>query len=122
MLALDHVQIAAPSNCEVAARAYFVDILGLEELPKQGDTARSGGCWFRTGSLELHVGVQDGFVPARKAHAALRTGSTDDLETLATKLEEAEFPVRWDDRLPGIRRFFSTDPWGNRFEFLCPES
>jgi catechol 2,3-dioxygenase-like lactoylglutathione lyase family enzyme len=120
MLALDHVQIAAPVGCERAAKAYFCDLLGLEMLPKQGETAQSGGCWFRTGSLELHVGVQEGFRPAEKAHAALRSDSVASLKALAEKLIRAGYPVKWDHRLPGTRRFFSADPWGNRFEFLCP--
>ena len=119
MLAIDHVQIAAPPDCEAAARGFFVDILGLEERPKQGETRGSGGAWFLTGSIELHVGVQAEFAPAKKAHVALRAVDVASLERLSQRLEAADYPVRWDTRLPGIRRFFTADPWGNRMELLA---
>ncbi|MFT5686686.1 MAG: catechol 2,3-dioxygenase-like lactoylglutathione lyase family enzyme, partial [Myxococcota bacterium] len=113
MLSIDHVQIAAPSGCEAAARTFFVDLLGLTQLPKQGETAASGGAWFSTGTVQLHVGVTTDFTPAGKAHVALRTATPDHLHALAAVLSHAGHPVRWDTRLPGILRFFTADPWGN---------
>jgi hypothetical protein len=115
---LDHVQIAAPPGCEEEARQYFGRLLELPEIPKQGETRRTGGVWFRTGQHEIHVGVEAGFVPARKAHVALYSADESRLTSLANRLSSAGYPVRWDERLPGIRRFFTDDPWGNRFEFL----
>lgn len=119
MLALDHVQLAAPAGCEDAARGFFAGLLGLAEIPKEGDTARSGGCWFQTGSLQVHVGVQADFQPARKAHIALRADSPGALSALAERLQAAGHPVRWDTRLPGVARFFTADPWGNRLELMA---
>ncbi len=119
MLAIDHVQIAAPSGCEEAARVFFGKLLGLPERSKEGETRASGGVWFRTGSIELHVGVQDNFLPATKAHVALRTADEHALERLADRLAAAGYPVSWDGRLPGVRRFFTTDPWGNRMELMA---
>lgn len=112
---LDHVQIAAPPGCEAAARRYFGELLGLEELPKPSALAGRGGAWFRVGVHELHVGVEAKFEPARKAHPAF---AVDDVDALARSLEAAGVAVRWDDELPGIRRFYAADPWGNRLEFL----
>lgn len=120
-LALDHVQLAAPPGCEDEARRFFGEVLGLRELPKQGATANSGGCWFALGVGELHVGVEAGHVPAKKAHPALRASTVGDLEQLAARIEAAGYPVRWDDRLPGVRRFFTDDPFGNRLELLAPD-
>ena len=113
---LDHVQIAAPPCCEAAARRFFGDLLGLPELPKADAGASLGGCWFGTGSLAVHVGVDPDFRPAKKAHIALRVHDTGALQALAGRLEAAGHPVRWDARLPGVRRFFTEDPWGNRTE------
>jgi catechol 2,3-dioxygenase-like lactoylglutathione lyase family enzyme len=115
---LDHVQIAAPPGCEPAARHFFGELLGLEELPKPGPLAGRGGAWFRLGERQLHVGVEPDFAPARKAHVALRVGAAE-LDSLAARLAAAGFPVTWDEDLPGERRFYSADPWGSRIEFLA---
>jgi catechol 2,3-dioxygenase-like lactoylglutathione lyase family enzyme len=112
---LDHVQIAAPAGCEDEARRFFGALLGLPELEKPEPLASRGGAWFRIGAQELHVGVEAEFEPARKAHPAF---AVDDVEALATRLEAAGVDVRWGGDLPGVRRFYAGDPWGNRLEFL----
>jgi catechol 2,3-dioxygenase-like lactoylglutathione lyase family enzyme len=112
---LDHVQIAAPAGCEAEARRFFGALLGLRELPKPEQLAARGGAWFQVGAQELHVGVASEFEPARKAHPALRVGNVDEL---AARLAAAGVEARWDEELPGIRRFYADDPWGNRLEFL----
>jgi catechol 2,3-dioxygenase-like lactoylglutathione lyase family enzyme len=119
MLCIDHVQLAAPPDCESAARAFFGGLLGLTEREKQGETATSGGVWFSAGAVELHIGVTDAFIPARKAHVALRAETQEALSALAGALSAAGHPVDWDTRLPGVRRFFTADPWGNRLELMC---
>ena len=118
-LLVDHVQLAAPPGCEAAARAFFIDLLGFEELPKQGETAQSGGAWFRAANIEIHVGVQQDFAPATKAHVALRCADEAALRALSEQLAGAGYPIRWDERLPGVARFFTTDPWGNRVELMA---
>ena len=115
-LQLDHVQIAAPPGCEAEARRWYGELLALPELEKPAPLRGRGGAWFELGSGQLHVGVEAGFEPARKAHPALRV---DDLDALAARLEAAGSPVRWDDAIPAERRFYSEDPWGNRIEFLA---
>ncbi len=112
---LDHVQIAAPAGCEGEARRFFGELLGLDELAKSEPLASRGGAWFKAGAQELHVGVETEFAPARKAHPAF---AVDDVGALAARLEEGGVEVRWDDELPGVRRFYAPDPWGNRLEFL----
>ena len=114
---IDHVQVAAPAGCEDEARAFYGGLLGLTELPKPEPLAARGGCWFRAGSQELHVGVEDPFAPARKAHPALRV-NPGELDAYAQRLEAGGAPVEWDDRYPGVRRFFTADPFGNRIEIL----
>ena len=115
---LDHFQIAAPPGCEPAARHFFGQLLGLEEVAKPEPPASRGGAWFRLGERRLHIGVEADFAPARKAHVALRVGAAE-LDVLAARLGEEGFPVDWDEGLPGARRFYSADPWGSRIEFLA---
>ena len=111
---IDHVQVAAPPGCEAEARAFYAGLLGLAEIPKPPSLAGNGGCWFAAGAQELHVGVEDPFAPARKAHPSL---VTTDLDVLASKLAVAGIAVAYDERIPGTRRFKTVDPFGNELEF-----
>jgi catechol 2,3-dioxygenase-like lactoylglutathione lyase family enzyme len=117
---LDHVQVAAPAGCEAQARGFYGELLGLPELEKPDALRGRGGVWLALASgAQLHVGVAEPFAPALKAHPALRVGTVDHLETLGRRLAAAGAPVVWDSRLPGVRRFFTSDPWGNRLELLA---
>ncbi|HET8673028.1 MAG TPA: VOC family protein [Thermoleophilaceae bacterium] len=118
IVGLDHVQVAAPPGCEAEARRYYGGLLGLTEIPKPPALAVRGGVWFAVGEHQLHIGVADPFEPARKAHPALGV-SDDGLEQIAERLTAAGAPVTWDDDLPGTRRFYTEDPWGNRLELLA---
>ena len=115
LLGLDHVQLAAPAGCETAARDFYGELLGLQELPKPEALAGRGGVWFRVGTQQLHVGVDADFRPARKAHPAFAT-APDTIDALARRLQDAGHAPRWDDAVPGVRRFYLDDPWGNRLE------
>jgi len=115
--AIDHVQIAAPEGCEADARRFFGGLLELEEVRKPAPLAQRGGCWFKVGSMQLHVGVERDFRPARKAHLAF---AVEDVDRLFTNLMNAGVECRWDDALGSVRRFYSEDPWGNRLEFTEP--
>lgn len=121
---LDHVQVAAPPGCEPAARAFYGELLGLAELRKPPALTGRGGAWFALGGgCQLHVGVVGvGFAAAVKAHPALRACDAAALRTLAGRLEAAGARVdRTDpDEIPGVERFFTADPWGNRIELLAP--
>jgi catechol 2,3-dioxygenase-like lactoylglutathione lyase family enzyme len=117
---LDHVQVAAPPGCEPEARRFYGELLGLRELEKPPALRAGGGLWFAAGAQELHVGVAGDFTPAGKAHPGLRVGSDAALEALAGALTAAGAAVEWDDRIEGRRRFFTSDPWGNRLELLAP--
>ncbi|MDG9692824.1 VOC family protein [Streptomyces mutabilis] len=117
--AVDHVQLAAPPGTEGALRAFYAGVLGLTEIPKPPALAARGGCWFGTGTVQLHLGIETtGFRPARKAHPGLRVTGID---AYAARLEARGTPVTWDDELPGHRRFYCADPVGNRLEFLEPD-
>ncbi len=116
IVGLDHVQIAAPAGCEDDARRFFGGVLGLAELPKPDALRAHGGVWFRCGEQELHIGVDTEFAPARKAHPAFRVR---DLDELRRRLEDAGADPEDDDSLPGVRRFYARDPFGNRLEFVA---
>ena len=112
---LDHVQLAGPPGCEDDARRFYGEALGLEEVEKPEPMRASGGVWFRLGAQELHIGIEDPFAPARKGHPGLRVEPRE-LDAIAATLEGAGAPVDWDDRFPGVRRFYTADPFGNRIE------
>jgi catechol 2,3-dioxygenase-like lactoylglutathione lyase family enzyme len=112
---IDHVQVAAPPGSETAARAFYGEVLGLQEIRKPAALAARGGVWFELGRQALHVGIDEEFRPARKAHPALSCTNIDDL---AGRLQASGAPLTWDATVPGVRRFFTADPFGNRIEVL----
>jgi ribosomal protein S18 acetylase RimI-like enzyme len=114
---IDHVQVAAPAGGEGAARAFYGDLLGLPELPKPKRLRARGGVWFAVGEQQLHVGIEESFAAARKAHPALAVPRAGDLSALAAKLEAAGSAVTWDGP-----RFYVEDPFGNRLELLAPHA
>lgn len=110
---LDHVQLAIEKGSEEAHRAFWVGCLGFEEEAKPEALAARGGLWVRQGDLQVHLGVEEPHRPALKAHPAFAVA---DISALAERLEG--YQVNWDDAIPGLRRFFTSDPSGNRIEFL----
>jgi catechol 2,3-dioxygenase-like lactoylglutathione lyase family enzyme len=114
---IDHVQVAAPAECEQAARWFYGELLGLAEVAKPAALRARGGVWFQAGEQQLHVGVQEQFAPASKAHPALRV-TPGALDLLAARLRDAEVEIRWDAAWDGVQRFYTHDPWGNRIELL----
>ena len=113
---VDHVQLAMPPGEEAAVRAYCTDVLCLTEIDKPASLAERGGAWFvLADGRQIHYGVESGFQPNHKAHPAL---VADDLDELAARLNGAGYPVSWDEALAPRRRFYSSDPFGNRLEFM----
>jgi len=110
--------LAAPASCEAEARRFFGGLLGLIEVEKPEPLRTRGGVWFGLGAQQLHIGVEQEFSPARKAHPALIVAAGE-IDALAERLAAAGVKVHWDGVLPGARRFFSEDPWGNRIEVLA---
>lgn len=115
IVGIDHVQLAMPAGGEEAARRFYGDVLGFEEVPKPAALAGRGGAWFRSGSVHLHLGVEPDFRPARKAHPALRV---EGLTALIVRCVNAGHPVERDVPLPGLERVHVADPFGNRIELL----
>jgi catechol 2,3-dioxygenase-like lactoylglutathione lyase family enzyme len=117
LVALHHVQLSAPRGSEDVLRAFYGELLGMVEIAKPPVLAARGGAWFRSGALELHVGIEDDFGPAGKAHPGLLV---EDLDGIARRLASAGVDVDWDDDFPGYRRCYLHDPHGNRLELLEP--
>ena len=112
---IDHVQLCLPRGGEDSAREFYGGLLGLREVPKPPPLDTHGGCWFTGAGVDLHLGVEEPFQPARKAHVALLI---DDLTALRATLEAASVEVRDDDADIGVRRFYAFDPFGNRLELV----
>lgn len=117
-VALHHVQVAIPRGEEDRARPFYGGVLGLVEIPKPVNQRERGGLWYQIGTLQLHLGVEDDFRPAKKAHPALLV---DDLVSVVARAEAAGHPARPDQLvLEGYDRVFVDDPFGNRVELLQP--
>jgi catechol 2,3-dioxygenase-like lactoylglutathione lyase family enzyme len=117
LLKLDHVQLAMPAGGEDMARMFYGHLLGLPEQPKPPHLARRGGCWFESETLKIHIGVDQEFHPATKAHPALLVSG---LGSLLHALQTAGVRVVDDEPLDGYDRAYVYDPFGNRIELLEP--
>ena len=117
MLRIDHVQFAIPKGAEDRCRLFYVALLGMTEVPKPPALAGRGGLWLERGEVQLHLGVEDDFRPARKGHPGMLV---DDLDDIAARLTAAGQDATWDADFPGFRRIYALDPFGNRLEFLEP--
>lgn len=114
-LSIDHVQLAMPRGEEDRARQFYRDFLGLAETPKPAHLAQRGGIWFESGAVRLHLGVDEAFLPARKAHPAFLV---ENLEALIVKGRAIHHPIERDGALEGYDRAYIDDPFGNRLEFM----
>ncbi len=114
---LHHVQLAMPRGREDEARVFYRDVLGMAEQPKPENLAGRGGVWFSCGEAQVHLGVEDDFRPAKKAHPALLVFN---LQSLIDRCTAAGFAVSTDEPLPGYQRAYIADPFGNRIELLEP--
>ena len=121
LLGIDHIQLAAPPGCEAAGRRFFGELLALPEIEKPPALRARGGCWFRVGAHQLHIGVEQDFRPSLKAHPAFAVAPSD-LDEIFARLQAAGVSCQWDTALNGLRRFYAQDPWGNRLEFTAPTS
>lgn len=113
---IDHVQLAMPPGGEDAARAFYGELLGLRETLKPDALRARGGAWFEGARTIVHLGVDAAFAPARKAHPAFLV---TDLDALQQRLRDAGCEITDDASVPGVRRIYASDPFGNRLEFIA---
>ena len=112
---IDHVQLAMPAGQEETARKFYAELLGMQEIPKPPELLKRGGCWFGSGSVQVHLGVEKDFRPAKKAHPAFKC---TDYDGLVRKLQAAGVEVTETGDIPGVRRCHIHDPFGNRIELI----
>jgi catechol 2,3-dioxygenase-like lactoylglutathione lyase family enzyme len=115
IVGLDHVQLIMPPGREQEARRFYAGLLGMTEVAKPEPLASRGGCWFECRGTVVHVGAEEEFAPARRAHPAF---CVTDLEACRHVLQQAGAPVVDDASLAGVRRFYTADPFGNRIELI----
>jgi hypothetical protein len=115
-VAIAHVQLAMPKGAEDAARLFYRDLLDMIEIPKPPELAPRGGVWFQSAAVQIHLGTEEDFQPARKAHPALRCR---DYPALTTRLREKGVPVHDDTSIPGVTRCHIHDCFGNRIELIA---
>jgi catechol 2,3-dioxygenase-like lactoylglutathione lyase family enzyme len=107
-----------PVGEEEIARRFYVGLLGMTEIPKPPELAKRGGCWFASGSVQVHLGVEAEFRPAKKAHPAFRCA---DFDAMITRLQAAGIEVTEAADIPGVRRCHVHDPFGNRIELISAQ-
>ncbi|MFJ8065421.1 VOC family protein [Psychrobacillus sp. NPDC096426] len=112
---IDHVQLAAPKGSETVAKQFFSGILGFQEIEKPEILRKKGGVWFAFANYQIHIGIEEPFAPAKKAHPAFQV---DNLEALKMHLTKNEVSYIVDKDLPGANRIYVHDPFGNRIEIL----
>lgn len=112
---IDHVQVAAPLGCEEKAREFYGEIIGLQEIEKPAELKKRGGCWFKCGNQEIHIGVERNFTPAKKAHPAFYVKHIKEFQEV---LRKKGVSVIEDTARPDVTRFYVFDPFGNRIEFM----
>jgi catechol 2,3-dioxygenase-like lactoylglutathione lyase family enzyme len=116
ILSIDHVQIAMPSGEEDTARLFYIECLGFVEIPKPPELAKRDGAWFQAGNVQLHLGVETDFRPARKAHPAFLV---DDLDALIANVQSAGYETDTSQPpLDSYKRAHVFDPFGNRIELM----
>lgn len=113
---IDHVQLAMPAGREDEADAFYRDLLGFDVLTKPALLAARDGRWYAVSDVQVHLGVDADFRPAKKAHPALVVEAIDEL---ATRLEHSGIALRWEDDQPGLRHCYVDDPFGNRIELIA---
>lgn len=118
IVGLHHVQLAMPPGEEAAATEFYEGLLGIPEVAKPSHLQKRGGCWFESDSVRIHLGAESDFRPALKAHPALLVES---LDAVRSRLAGAGVSIVEDEPLPGFRRVYVSDPFGNRIEILSPE-
>jgi catechol 2,3-dioxygenase-like lactoylglutathione lyase family enzyme len=118
ILRIHHVQLAIPPGGEEQARAFYGGVLGMRGIKKPAHLEGLGGLWFECGEsgMQLHLGVEDPFRPAKKAHPAMLV---EELPVVETALRVVGRPVSVETQLEGFRRFYTEDPFGNRVEILA---
>ena len=112
---IDHIQLAAPKGSEEIARNFFMDLLGFTEVEKPEELKKRGGVWFAFGNYQIHIGIEEPFTPAKKAHPAFEV---ENIEALEVHLTKNGIPFIKDNNLPGAKRFYVSDPFGNRLEIM----
>jgi catechol 2,3-dioxygenase-like lactoylglutathione lyase family enzyme len=114
-LAYEHVLLSIPAGEERRARKFYVDVLGFTEVVRPESLGGTGGGWFRAGPVNLHLGAEADFHPARLAHPALLVSG---LAPLIARCEAAGHMTKTAEKLPGFNRVHVHDPFGNRIELM----
>jgi catechol 2,3-dioxygenase-like lactoylglutathione lyase family enzyme len=115
IVGLDHVQLSMPRGEEALARLFYGGVLGLQEVRMPAAPRLRGGAWFVGPGVAVHLGVEEPFRPARRAHPAF---VVEDLEWARQRLAVNGVDIVEDDSGLPVRRCYIADPFGNRIELV----
>jgi catechol 2,3-dioxygenase-like lactoylglutathione lyase family enzyme len=116
ILSIDHVQVAIPVAGEDRARAFYSGILGFTEIDKPPQMADRKSIWFAAGAVNLHLGIEPEFTPAKRAHPAF---VVEGLDKILAACEQTGIDTKPDTSFNGFRRVHVFDPFGNRLELMA---
>ena len=111
---IDHIQICVPKGKDKEARKFYIDLLGLEEIPKPTYLQKNGGFWLKIADIQLHIGVEEKVIPSKR-HPAFEV---EHLDQIKAYLKSNSIRIKEDDPIPNFNRFSFYDPFGNRIELL----
>lgn len=120
IVGLDHVNLTIEEGAEALdrAKAFYAGLLGLEPRPRPDNAESPSGAWYQCGAQQVHLNSENGASGLNRAsrrHAAFRVAN---LDALAARLKAAGLEMKAGRPLPGQKRFFVRDPFGNRLEFV----
>lgn len=117
--ALHHLLITIPTGAEIEAKEFYCSLLELSEVTKPSTLVENGGFWLTIGDVQIHVGIQDGIERrSLKSHFCLLC---DNLAHWRSRLHAKGIETIDNTPIPGMRRFMTRDPFGNRLEFIEKE-
>ncbi|UFH53195.1 VOC family protein [Spirosoma sp. KNUC1025] len=108
---LDHILICIPERTTTEARAFYREVLGLEEIPGNHP---SGAIWFKIADIQLHIREEAGGNYSKR-HPAFEVSN---LEETRQELMKKGLSIEYSSEIDGRQRFFFHDPFANRFELL----
>jgi catechol 2,3-dioxygenase-like lactoylglutathione lyase family enzyme len=122
IIEINHVQITVPRSAEEASRRFYKEALGLEEIPKPGYSPVRGGAWYRQGSVEVHLSVEENVSDNRQSKRHI-CYIVSDIDAAERQMRDSGIEILPDERpVAGWTRFYVRDPGGNRIEIAQPES
>jgi catechol 2,3-dioxygenase-like lactoylglutathione lyase family enzyme len=112
-ISLHHAQVFYPPGEEAKARDFYGKRLGLREIERPSTLSERDGLWYEAPPGHVHLSADDDLGLHPRRHFALRV---DDLDAMRNRLREGGARFEEATSIPGWRRCYVFDPFGNKIE------